>query len=74
MTRYRCESCQGVYIDPQPDGRPYYHVCPLMGPVGKGKPGGIFRSRERFESVPIEDRRDENVKDMKGKGRTELKD
>jgi hypothetical protein len=73
MTRYQCESCGGVYEDPQPGGVTYFHACPpervdaLEGQVDDdGKPV--------LASVPIEDRRDENivqdpVVDADGRGR-----
>ncbi|TAL44756.1 MAG: hypothetical protein EPN91_03745 [Salinibacterium sp.] len=30
MARFRCPTCLGVYIDPQPEGSLYFHVCPPL--------------------------------------------
>ncbi|OLD66042.1 MAG: hypothetical protein AUI52_05430 [Acidobacteria bacterium 13_1_40CM_2_68_10] len=33
MSRWRCTTCGGEYADAGPDGTPFYHTCPLLGPV-----------------------------------------
>ena len=49
MPHYRCNSCQGEYDDPTPDGYRYFHMCPQ------------FRVNPAGQRVPIPNRRDENI-------------
>src|SRR5260370_19417013 len=49
MATYRCKTCRGLYIDPQPSGVPYYHACP---PDVDPKTG---------RATPTKNARDENV-------------
>jgi hypothetical protein len=28
MSKWKCNSCQGIYQDTTPDGGAYFHVCP----------------------------------------------
>lgn len=68
MSTYKCKSCQGVYVSPDVrTGEPYYHACPplsesealALDPDGKQ---GIKAGDERAQ------KRDENIKVVKGKG------
>ncbi len=43
MATYRCNSCRGLYLDPQPPGMRYFHAC---GPL----PGGGLRIYHRDEN------------------------
>ncbi len=85
MGKYRCNSCQGTYVDPQPDGSPYKHVCsPIRNPAWKDPNQARISHAKRLEraSVPKfierENKRDENLepatRNMKsvGLGRSEV--
>jgi len=41
MTQHTCEKCGGVYLDPQPDGSRYVHVCPPPAAPAPAKPRGL---------------------------------
>lgn len=44
-----CVKCRGVYLDPQPDGSRYFHVCPGPPPVMPAQPPGVLgRIRRRL--------------------------
>ncbi len=30
MATFRCNSCRGLYLDPQPPGVRYFHACPPL--------------------------------------------
>lgn len=48
MATYRCKTCLGLYVDPQPSGVPYYHACPpVVDPLVGAKP----RPNHRDENV-----------------------
>jgi hypothetical protein len=49
--KFECLSCGGVYFDTLPDGCPYHHACPPLGP---DKDGVVFEH---------DDKRDENLAD-----------
>lgn len=59
--KYRCLTCQGTYIDVQPDGLRYFHACPdipdpdFVPDPGKG-------ADQEVPQIPRPDRRDENMK------------
>lgn len=38
-----CEGCGGVYLDPQPDGSRYVHVCPPPRPPAPAPKRGLLR-------------------------------
>ena len=56
--KWRCLSCGGIYLDPQPDGGRYFHVCPELRVV-EAAASRMFSRAPSFVRVPIEDRRDE---------------
>ena len=56
MPRYRCNSCQGVYSNPQADGSSYAHVCPEERVV---ELPGSTEEEPRVQLEAIADRRDE---------------
>ncbi len=42
MSNYLCNSCQGTYFDPQPDGSGYFHACPPgFGDRDENLPAGV---------------------------------
>ena len=42
--RFKCLVCGGVYSDPQPDGRRYFHACGDLTPV-VALPGHILNAK-----------------------------
>jgi hypothetical protein len=39
MSQFRCNNCDAVYLDVQPDGTVYYHAC---GPLDEDSPAAKF--------------------------------
>lgn len=79
MAEFQCKACGGIYIDPQPDGTRYFHVCP---PVPNPDYDAQFAFNDKGERIPkglidpaipafLEraDKRDENV-EVKPDGKT----
>jgi len=71
VSRYRCNSCQGVYSNPQPDGSSYAHVCPEERVVQL--PGSTLE-HPLVQLEPIADRRDERPQPPGKGGRVALDD
>ena len=41
---WRCNTCGGLYVDPQPDGTRYFHACP---PTGRAEPAAPATGRSK---------------------------
>jgi len=61
MFKFKCNSCGGVYFDPQPDGKRYFHACPdLTNPDFQPVPS--LPKLDLRESLPRPNARDERQK------------
>lgn len=58
MTRYRCRTCGGEYVDLLPDGYQYFHTCPSRIP----NPAKTLTSPPQVpDTIRTPNPRDENI-------------